>query len=74
MQNSVVIFIFYFLGWKYPFWVKMVQNFKIVSLSGNIVARLFQIVKFDGNIHFFSVVDPFLQVLFKKSIGHFDVT
>ena len=44
MQNSMVIFIFYFLGWKYPFWVKMVQKLKIISLSRNI-AELFQICK-----------------------------
>ena len=32
---------FYFLGWKYPFWIKMVWRFKTVSLGWYTVPRLF---------------------------------
>ena len=45
MQNSMVIFIFYFLDWKYPSWVNLFHKFKIVSLSWNILPRLFWICK-----------------------------
>ena len=40
MDNSMVIFNFSIFDWKYPFWVNLVQKFKIVSLSGNLVPRL----------------------------------
>ena len=56
---------FYFLVWKYPFWLKMARKFKIVSLGWNIVPRLFQNVKFDGNVHFFSS-RPFLASFVQK--------
>ena len=36
MQNSVVMFTFSVLSWKYPFWVKLVQKVKIFSLSSKI--------------------------------------
>ena len=67
-------FSFYsFLDWKYSFWVNLAQKIKIVSLSWNLVPRLFWIIKFDGD-DLFSVLGLLLQVLFIKSIWHFDVT
>ena len=56
-------FSFDFLDWKYPFWVNLVQKFKIVRLSWILVPRPFRICS-----------DVLLQVLFKKSVWHFDVT
>ena len=35
----------FFLEQKYPFWVNLIKKFKIVSLSWNLVSRLFQICK-----------------------------
>ena len=40
MQNSVVMFTFSVLSWKYPFWVNLVQKIKIVSLSSKLGLRL----------------------------------
>ena len=45
MENSMVIFNFSIFDWKYPFWVNLVQKFKIVSLSGNLVPRLIWICR-----------------------------
>ena len=39
MQNSMVMIISSVLGWKYPFWVSLVEKVKIVSLSWNLVPR-----------------------------------
>ena len=33
MQNSMVVFILFFLDRKYPFWTNLVHKIKIVSLS-----------------------------------------
>ena len=67
-------FSFYsFLDWKYRFWVNLAQKFKIVSLSWNLVARLFRTSIIRRWSSFFCF-RPFLQVLFKKTIWHFDVT
>ena len=40
MQNSMVMFTFFILDQKYPFWAKLVQKFKTVSLSWNLVPSL----------------------------------
>ena len=40
MQNSMMLFIFLLFQWKYPFWANLVQKFKIVTLSWNLVAKL----------------------------------
>ena len=36
---------YFFLDWKYPFWVNFLQTIQIVSLSWNLLPRLFQIFK-----------------------------
>ena len=33
MQNSMVVFTFFVLNRKHPFWANLVQNVKIVSLK-----------------------------------------
>ena len=43
-------FLFYL---KYPFRANLVQKIKIVSLSWNLVAWLFQYAEFSGDVHFF---------------------
>ena len=45
MQSSMVQFIFSDLDWKYPFGANLVQKFKIVSLSWNLVSRLIWICR-----------------------------
>ena len=45
MQKSIMVFIFSYLDWKYPFYANLVQKVKIVSLSWNLVARLIQIYR-----------------------------
>ena len=46
---------FHFLNWKYPFWINLVQKFKIISLSWHLIPRLFWIecVKSNGDVHLF---------------------
>ena len=58
---------FFFLDWKYPFCINLVQKFKIVSLGWYLSPRLLQIDKKDGDVHFF-VLDPCLQVFSKNII------
>ena len=45
MQNSLVMFIFSVLDWKYPCWANLVQKIKIVSLILNMVPRPIQICR-----------------------------
>ena len=45
MQNSMVVFTFSVLDWKYPFWANLVQKIKIVSLSWNLRIRLIGICR-----------------------------
>ena len=45
MQNSMVMFILSVFDWKYPFWVNLVKKIKIISWSGNLVARLIWICR-----------------------------
>ena len=40
MQNSMVMFSFFVIDQKYPFWANLVQKVKIVSLSWNFVPTL----------------------------------
>ena len=35
MQNSIMLFTFFLLEWKYPFWANLVQKSKILILSWN---------------------------------------
>ena len=44
----------------------MIQKFKTVSLGWNTVSRLFQTLKLDGNVHFFSS-RPFLASFIQKT-------
>ena len=55
------------------FWVNFVQKFKIVRLSWNLVPRLIRISKTQWWCSAF-YLKPFLKVLPKKFIWHFDVT
>ena len=41
--NSMVMFIFSILDWKYPFWVNLAQKLKIVCLQWNSNPRLIRI-------------------------------
>ena len=41
MQN----YFYFFLDYKYPFWVNLAEKFKIVSLSCNLMPTLFGISK-----------------------------
>ena len=41
--NSTVMLKLFYLERKYPFWVNLVQKFKIVCLRWNLVQKLFQI-------------------------------
>ena len=43
MQNSMVVFTFSFLEWKYTFWVNLVQKLKIVNLGWNLTPSLIRI-------------------------------
>ena len=36
---------YFVFDWKFPFWVNLVQNLKIVSFSRNLVYRLIQICR-----------------------------
>ena len=45
MLNSMVIFNFFFLDWIYSCWINFAKKFKIVSLSWNLIPRLFWIFK-----------------------------
>ena len=65
MQNSVVMFTFSVLDWKYPFWASLVQKIKIASFSWNLVLDYFKYVKFNGDVLFFKPV-AFLVTSFKK--------
>ena len=55
MQNSIVMLTFSVFNRKYPFWINLVQNIKIGSLSWNLVTRLirFQYAEFSCGVHFF---------------------
>ena len=45
--NSMVTFTFSVLDQKYPFWANLVQKYKIVCLSWNLVPRLIRTSKFE---------------------------
>ena len=63
MENSVVMFTFSVFDLKYPSLVNLVQKFKIVNLSGNLVPILIRICiiyldkleysEFNKEVHFF---------------------
>ena len=53
MQNSMVMFTFSAFDWKYPFWVNLVQNIKIISLSQNLLPRPIRICRINGVADFF---------------------
>ena len=67
MQNSMAMFTFYVLIWKYSFWVNLVPKFKIASLSWNLVPRLFWMCKIQWWCFFF-VLDLLSNVFSKISI------
>ena len=45
MKNSMVMFIFFVFGRKYPFWANLVQNIKIVTLTWYLVLTLIWILR-----------------------------
>ena len=45
MHSSMVMFTFSIFDWKYPLWSNLIQKFKIVSLSWNLVPRLIRICR-----------------------------
>ena len=55
----------FFLEQKYPFWVNLIKKFKIVSLSWNLVSRLFQICKIWWWLIF--CVTPFFAFFVQKT-------
>ena len=57
MQNSVVIFTFTVLDWKYPFWANWVQKVKIISSSWNFVPTLLRICKIQRRCSLFFVLN-----------------
>ena len=61
-----------FLDLKHPSCANLVQEFKIVSLSWNLVPGLFRICKIPWWCSFFCF-RPFFAILPKKSFWHFDV-
>ena len=52
MQNSMVMFTFFFFGRKYPFWANLVQKIKIVSFETWYHAK-FEYAEFNDALHFF---------------------
>ena len=70
MQNSMVVFTFWFLDRKHPFWAILVRKIKTVTLSWKLVQRLIPIWKIQMVLFRFSLLDgkhPFWQICFKKS-------
>ena len=53
----------------YPFWTNSVLKIKIVSLSWNLVTRLFEYVEFSSDVHFFCfrLEIPFLGKVGQKT-------
>ena len=45
MRNSMIMFTFFVLEWKYPFWANLVQKIKIASLSWNLAPTLIRICR-----------------------------
>ena len=65
----MVIFIFYFLDWTYPFWVNLAQKFKIVSLSSNLAPTLFRKYKVRWRCSFFLFQTFFCKLYLKNAFG-----
>ena len=53
MQNSMVLFIFLCLDWKFSLWVNLIQKMKIVTFWWNLVPRLNLVAELNGRMHFF---------------------
>ena len=66
MQILMVMFTFFVLDRKHSFWANLVPTFIIVCLKRNFVSRLFQIYRFDGDIHFSARITLFEQTWLKK--------
>ena len=45
IQNSMMVFTFFIFDQKYPFWTKLIQKIKIITLSWNLVPRLIRICR-----------------------------
>ena len=48
----MTMFIFSFSDWEYTFWVNLVQEIKIISLSWNSYLDLFEFAEFNGGTQF----------------------
>ena len=58
MQDLMVVFIYFDLDWKYPFWANLVQKIKNVSLNWNLVPRRIWICRIQWCVLFtFSAFD-----------------
>ena len=57
MQNWLVVFTFFGLDKKYPFWVNLIKNIKIDSLSQNLFSWLIRICRIQRWCSRFSVFD-----------------
>ena len=62
MQNSMVEFTFSVFNQKYPFWASLVQKYKIISLSLNLLPWLIRIYRIQWwcSLSLFSTVNTFL--------------
>ena len=54
IPNSIVVFIFFVLDGKHPFWEYFVQNIKIIIFRWNLAPNLLECTKFNGGVHIFS--------------------
>ena len=71
MQNSIVLFIFFVLGWEYVFWANLVEKIKIVNLSSNLVLRLIRKSRIQWWYSSFLVLagsTRFSEIFFEKSV------
>ena len=53
MQNSMMLFTFSVIDWKYRFWANFVQNLKIVSSIWKLDASLIRYAWFNDSVKFF---------------------
>ena len=70
MQNSMTLFSFFTFEWKYPFWAKLVQKIKILTLCWNLVLTLIRACRIQWWCPFFLFLignTLFGQISSKKS-------
>ena len=57
MQNSVMLFTFFFFDQDWSFWANLVQNVKIVRLRWNLIPRLIRIYRIQWCCSLFFIFD-----------------